>query len=147
MNNAKQWPQVVKPVFVETIPEDLSNLQIGTLYISMKYNTLVHRCPCGCGGLSEVGLSPATRKITYDGKNVSIDPSIGIRSLSCRSHYWIANNRIEWAEPLQEDSDGWRDRHRQRLTEAYEQKSRSRQSTGRNSWWSRFMHKAKSWLR
>jgi hypothetical protein len=29
---------------------------------------------------------------------VSLDPSIGNWSFPCRSHYWIRNNKVRWAE-------------------------------------------------
>ena len=48
----------VIPKFVEYIPQDGEELVQGIVYISMKHNTVVHRCPCGCGGLSEFMLDP-----------------------------------------------------------------------------------------
>ena len=136
----------VTPVFVDTIPADLSDLQAGMLYISMKYNTLVHRCPCGCGGLSEVGLHPATRRLIYDGQSVSIEPSIGVRTLPCRSHYWIRKNRIVWASPLREDVDEWFDENRRGLTVAFEGRSDARGPTDRERWWSRVTGKVRKWF-
>lgn len=134
---------IVKPVFVETIPADLSDLQAGTLYISMKYNTLVHRCPCRCGGLSEIGLHPATRRLIYDGQSVSIEPSIGVRTLPCRSHYWIRKNRIVWAKPLGRKMDKWFDEDRRDLTAAFERRSGARRTNAVRRWWSRLKPKAR----
>ena len=34
----------------------------------------------------------------FDGKTVSLHPSIGNWSFACRSHYWVRNNRVQWAE-------------------------------------------------
>jgi hypothetical protein len=36
-------------------------------------------------------------KLTFDGKTISLYPSIGNWSLRCQSHYWITNSEVEWA--------------------------------------------------
>ena len=129
----------LKPVFVETIPIDSRKLVEGNLYISLKYDTIVHRCPCGCGGLSEVTLHPARRRLFYDGEYVSIEPSIGATSLKCRSHYWITRNRILWDLPIEERQDEWYDRRRRRLMMAYEGRPIVRNRTNRR-WWSKLWY-------
>ena len=145
MNNVQQKSETIRPVFIEKIPANLKELQAGVLYISMKYNTLVHRCPCGCRGLSEVGLHPATRRMIYDGENISIEPSIGVRTLQCRSHYWITKNRIIWANPLSEELDKWFDGSRRDLTKDYVE-TRVMRQTG-ICWWARLLNNVKKWLR
>lgn len=80
--------------FVKNIPEDLAE---GVLYISMEYSTAIHNCCCGCGGRVVTPLSPAAWSLAYDGETVSLFPSIGNWSFKCKSHYWIANNKVEWA--------------------------------------------------
>lgn len=35
--------------------------------------------------------------MTYDGKTVSLHPSVGNWSFPCRSHYWIDRNEIRWS--------------------------------------------------
>lgn len=148
MVNRKGWESdMVRPVFVETIPADSGELKAGILYISMKYNTLVHRCPCGCGGLSEVGLHPATRKLIYDGQNVSIEPSIGVRTLKCRSHYWIRKNRIVWGRPLSRDLDDWFDQDRIDQTRAHLEGPVVGQGSGNNRWRTRLGKNIKNWFR
>ena len=67
---------VLKPVFVETIPQ-LPEMEERTLYVSMRFATLSHLCPCGCGRLVDVTLDPATRSLTYDGEYLTLRPSIG----------------------------------------------------------------------
>ena len=69
----------IKPKFVEFIPTDGKDLVPGVVFISMTYNTVVHRCPCGCGGLSEFTLDPIRFQIKYDGEYDSFEPSIGTR--------------------------------------------------------------------
>ena len=90
-----------KHQFVELIPKQLEE---ATLYISIPYGTITHKCACGCG--SEV-VTPLNRNgwaVTYDGESISLYPSIGNWNLPCKSHYWIRESRIEWSTP-------WREHH------------------------------------
>jgi hypothetical protein len=80
--------------FVEYIPEEIKER---TLYISCKYGTAVHKCFCGCGREVVTPLSPIGWRLTYDGKSVSLSPSIGSWNLPCKSHYLIMNNKVVWA--------------------------------------------------
>ena len=80
--------------FVEFIPEDL---QEQSLYISIPYCTAVHRCFCGCGREVVTPLSPAGWQLIFDGKTVSLYPSIGSWSLPCQSHYFLTKNKVVWA--------------------------------------------------
>jgi hypothetical protein len=81
--------------FVEFIPDAVEE---GKLYVSIKYATVVHNCCCGCGKEVVTPLSPTDWKLIFDGKTISLDPSIGNWSFPCRSHYWIRNNKVRWAE-------------------------------------------------
>jgi hypothetical protein len=80
--------------FVEFIPDDLKE---GTIYVSMTYATVAHKCCCGCGNLVITPLSPTDWKLIFDGKSISLDPSIGNWNFACQSHYWIRRNRVIWA--------------------------------------------------
>jgi hypothetical protein len=81
--------------FVQFIPEEL---QERTLYISIRFATVSHLCACGCKNKVVTPLKPTDWKLTFDGKTISLHPSIGNWSFPCRSHYWIRNNRVQWAE-------------------------------------------------
>ena len=85
----------LKHQFVEFIPEQLAD---STLYVSMRFATVSHLCACGCGKKVVTPLKPTDWKLIFDGKTVSLDPSIGNWSFPCRSHYWIRNNKVRWAE-------------------------------------------------
>jgi Family of unknown function (DUF6527) len=82
------------PSFLQTIPLQIED---GILYISMRFHTASHKCPCGCGSKIVTPLSPAGWTLIYDGKTISLEPSIGNWSIPCKSHYWIIKNCIEWA--------------------------------------------------
>ncbi len=81
--------------FVEFIP-DLIEKNI--LYISIEYCTAIHKCMCGCDNEVVTPLSPTDWKLIFDGKSVSLSPSIGNWSFECKSHYWIRKNRVDWAK-------------------------------------------------
>ena len=79
---------------MEFIPNDLKER---TLYISIPYCTAVHKCCCGCGREVVTPLSPTGWQLIFDGKTVSLYPSIGSWSLPCQSHYFITKNKVLWA--------------------------------------------------
>lgn len=87
-------PASLRHSYVEYIPEKLES---GILYISRKYSTASHLCCCGCGLQVVTPLNPAKWQLTDHGQTVSLYPSIGNWSFSCRSHYWIDHGRIKWA--------------------------------------------------
>src|SRR5713226_2950821 len=80
--------------FVEFIPDELKER---TLYISITYCTAVHKCCCGCGREVVTPLSPTSWQLIFDGKRVSLYPSIGSWSLPCQSHYFITKTKVVWA--------------------------------------------------
>ena len=84
----------LNPEFVEFIPEQLED---GVLYISMTYAVVSHKCVCGCGHEVVTPLSPTDWQLFFDGRGVSLSPSIGNWSIACRSHYWIRDNNVDWA--------------------------------------------------
>lgn len=80
--------------FVEFIPEKVEE---GILYVSIEYCTAIHKCVCGCGNEVVTPLSPTDWKLTFNGKSITLYPSIGNWNFECQSHYWIRNNKIEFA--------------------------------------------------
>lgn len=90
---------ILKYKFVELVPEVLED---GVLYISMDYCSAIHKCVCGCGNEVVTPLSPTDWAITFDGKSVSLSPSIGNWNLKCKSHYWIIKNRVRFARKWNE---------------------------------------------
>lgn len=83
--------KTLKHKFVETIPEELDQ---GVLYISIEYCTAIHKCVCGCDNEVVTPLSPIDWKFTFNGKSISLYPSIGNWNFDCQSHYWIENSKI-----------------------------------------------------
>jgi hypothetical protein len=85
--------------FVEFIPDQLKD---DTIYVSIPYATVVHKCCCGCGTEVVTPLSPTDWTLKFDGESISLDPSIGNWSFDCKSHYWISQSRVHWAEQWSE---------------------------------------------
>ncbi|ABD10270.1 hypothetical protein ThrDRAFT_01694 [Frankia casuarinae] len=83
----------VRHEFVECIPETLIQ---GVVYVSIAYATVAHSCCCGCGNVAYTPLAPGRWALTFDGRSISLDPSIGNWSFPCQSHYWIERNRVHW---------------------------------------------------
>jgi hypothetical protein len=80
--------------FVNSVPDTLES---GVIYVSVEYATVIHKCCCGCGNEVVTPLSPTDWKLMFDGKSISLYPSIGNWSFKCQSHYWIKNNKVEWS--------------------------------------------------
>lgn len=87
--------KTIQHKFVEFIPNVIED---GVLYISIEYCTAIHKCVCGCGNEVVTPLSPIDWEITFDGKKVSLNPSIGNWSFECKSHYFIKKNQIRFAK-------------------------------------------------
>lgn len=80
--------------FVTSAPRDLSP---GVLYVSLEYCTMLHLCACGCGRKVVTPISPNDWSMTFNGKVVTVHPSIGSWSLPCQSHYLIKRGKVVWA--------------------------------------------------
>ena len=82
--------------FVDYIPPGVE-IREGILYISIPYGTVVHKCACGCGQEVVTPLGPTEWRLTYNGKAISLHPSVGNWSFPCRSHYWVDGSVVRWA--------------------------------------------------
>ncbi|WP_353651386.1 DUF6527 family protein [Nakamurella sp. A5-74] len=71
----------------------------GFLYISSRFSTAGHICPCGCGREVVTKLSPARYKVIFDGE-ISLLPSVAATGLPCNSHYFIARGEVDWHAQL-----------------------------------------------
>lgn len=91
--------RVVSFAFVESAPAELKP---GTLYISTKYRAIVHSCLCGCGEkvLLRLDSDRDSWNFTFDGRAISISPSVGNVGLPCRSHYIVRKSQVQWLPPL-----------------------------------------------
>jgi hypothetical protein len=114
----------IRHEFADLIPEAL---RPGVVYISIPYATAAHSCFCGCGSKVVTPLSRRGWSVTFDGESVSLYPSIGNYGLPCQSHYFVRNDRVEWARVMsQEEVDA--DRRRDGLLPGEGRRSRSDES-------------------
>lgn len=120
---------IYQPKFVDSVPEDLEDKVI---YISIKYSTVIHKCPCGCGNEVVTKLAPQRWRITFDGETVSLFPSVGNWGMPCQSHYWIEKNKVLWAE-------SW-SKEKIRKVQKREASENSKKNKGKGRWWDRFSH-------
>lgn len=134
----------LNPEFVDAIPEKIEH---GKIYISMEFATAVHNCACGCGLEVVTPFAPTDWKLTFDGVSISLSPSIGNWSFPCRSHYWIRNNKVQWAgewSPQEIAAGRANDRNnKQRQFSDAETAGNSLSAKGKTGWWSRIM----GWLK
>jgi len=89
--------KTIRHTFVDQFPDKLEE---GVLYVSIKFASAAHRCCCGCSREVVTPISPIDWALTFNGVSISLYPSIGNWNFPCRAHYWIKENRIEWAEQL-----------------------------------------------
>lgn len=89
--------QTYRHEFVDLVPDDIEE---GVLYVSIKYKNVSHLCMCGCGEKVVFRLAPERFKIKFDGKTVTLSPSVGNSNFECRSHYWLEHGELEWLPPL-----------------------------------------------
>ena len=86
--------KILSHEFVDLIPDVIEN---DVVYVSIKHRTAIHKCCCGCGEEVVTPLSPAGWEVTFNGVSISVYPSIGNWNSKCQSHYFITNNKVEWA--------------------------------------------------
>jgi hypothetical protein len=88
--------------FVKSVPDTLED---GVVYVSVEYASAIHKCCCGCDHEVVTPFSPTDWQLTFDGRSISLYPSIGNWSFKCQSHYWIRNNRVEWCPKWDKAND------------------------------------------
>jgi len=79
----------LKHFFVDSIPATLQN---GVVYVCLKHNIVSHLCACGCGYRIDTPIDPDEWQLSYNGKGISLFPSIGNWDIPCHSHYFITND-------------------------------------------------------
>jgi hypothetical protein len=128
--------------FVDTIPNELD---AGVVYVCIQYETVIHRCCCGCGYEVVSPLHPLQWSITFNGETISLTPSIGNWSFPCRSHYWIRAGEVRWAKTFDaDDVAALRADERELLANHYgAPKPPTEAEPEPTSWWATFC----SWLK
>lgn len=107
--------KTIRHQFVEYIPETIED---GVIYITVHYRTAIHNCVCGCGNKVVTPFSPNDWKLIFNGKTISLRPSIGNWNFECRSHYWITDSEIRHAQ-------SWEDYQKKKSIEVKERKEKT----------------------
>ena len=89
--------------FVHHIPPG-NQIENGVVYVSIPFATAVHLCCCGCGNEVVTPLDPCQWRLTFDGKSVSLSPSVGNWGFPCQSHYWITRDSVMWVPKWSEST-------------------------------------------
>jgi hypothetical protein len=90
-----------KSIFIKDLPE---NPLVKTIYIIGTKDfpwQAAFICPCGCKEVIQLSLLPDSRpswRFWFNEKNqISLSPSVW-RTIGCRSHFFVRNGRIYWAQ-------------------------------------------------
>lgn len=129
--------------FVDSIPVDVED---NVLYISIPFCTAIHKCVCGCGKEVVTPLSPTDWQLTFDGKTVSLYPSIGNWNFECQSHYFVTKSNIEYARKWSDEEveKGRREDARSKRKYYVSQKPNVRKEvSAKDKIWNRFKKKRK----
>ena len=128
--------------FCKHIPE---SLEPGVLYVSMEYATAVHSCCCGCGEEVVTPFTPTDWEMAFDGRAISLWPSVGNWTLPCRSHYVVREGAVIQGRPWT-DEEIAAERRRDRAAKARyygteaktelcgERSADAREASGGHSW-------------
>ncbi|HHA2771521.1 MULTISPECIES: DUF6527 family protein [Stenotrophomonas] len=109
--------------FVDVIPKEPEER---VLFVSIEHAVAVHRCACGCGRKVVTPLAPVHWKLIFDGRSVSLYPSIGNHAFPCKSHYWLENGRVRWSyEMSQHEVEAVRAQDKRRRAEFYGEAEKS----------------------
>src|SRR6202012_2637432 len=63
----------------------------------------VHLCACACGWKVVTPLAPIHWKLVFDGRSVSLTPSIGNHAFPCKSHCWLEKGKERWLYEMSEE--------------------------------------------
>ena len=89
-----------KTIFIPSM--DGVILDDGILYMIPHYNCAIHNCMCGCKEKVVTPLNDCNDNTrhhwdwSFDGKNVSLTPSVGNFHQQCKSHYYLKNGKVHW---------------------------------------------------
>lgn len=114
---------ILQHKFIELLPPVMEE---GVLYISMEYCSAIHKCVCGCGNKVVTPISPTEWELTFDGKSVSLYPSIGNWNFECKSHYWITKNNVKFARMWKDKEIAEGKKEEVELKERYYKKKRKK---------------------
>lgn len=121
---------------VEHVDRLPAYLEEGIVYTSEEYEVAALKCACGCGHKVTLLLGDGHEVRDFGGR-ADIWPSIGVWDAPCRSHFFIKNGEVLWA-------DRWSEEAIQRAMER--QLERHIASTKKDPWYTRVWRWLISWF-
>ena len=88
--------------FADSLPE-ASCMDERVLCVCIEYSVAAHLCMCGCGAEVVTPFSPARWTMSFDGRSVSLNPSVGNWGSPCESHYWLKSGDVRWSRHFSKD--------------------------------------------
>jgi len=95
-------PDYAKIAFIDSLP-DAPDDPGSTIYIvgtAKLAKWAVFRCPCGVRHRLEVPLMKSISPhwtLRLRGGRATLWPSVSVDNDPCKSHFWLRENRVEWA--------------------------------------------------
>jgi hypothetical protein len=122
----------IKLLRVRYVPKAL---EPGFLYVAEEFGAAVHLCACGCGAKVSTPLGPTEWSLKETARGPSLYPSVGNWQFPCKSHYWISNGGVIWAEEwTPEQIEAGREAEDQRRHRYYEQRDHQRAGILQRFW-------------
>ena len=87
---------------VHRLPEALAE---NVVYVSDEYELAALKCACGCGHRISLLLGDGHKVDEFEGL-ADISPSIGVWDSPCKSHFWVRNGKVLWAEEFSDAEIG-----------------------------------------
>jgi hypothetical protein len=104
-----------------------TELEPGILYVAEEFGAAAHLCACGCSAKVRTPLGPADWVLEDTPGGPTLFPSIGNWQHRCKSHYWIRDGSVIWAEPwTDEEIVAGREEERRRADEYFDGLDRER---------------------
>lgn len=105
-------------------------LEPGVLYVAEQLGAVAHLCACGCGAKVRTPLGPVDWSLEVGTHGPTLFPSIGNWQQPCRSHYWIRNGAVVWAEVwTDEEIAAGRATEERRAEEYYARRAQQRRTS------------------
>jgi len=112
-----------------------AQLQQGILYVSKEFSIAVHLCACGCETKIRTPLGPTEWLVKGTRKSPTLNPSVGNWQEACRSHYWIRDGEVLWADKwTPEQITAGRHHEERRRTAYYDARGTTRTGIVRRLW-------------
>jgi hypothetical protein len=103
LKNVGKTSEYRKVIIINQQPD--KSIPNKTLIVVMGRNEpkwLIFKCPCGCGEVLRIPLmksyNPHWDIYKEANSTITVFPSINIKKPGCGAHFWVRNNKVQWAK-------------------------------------------------